>query len=114
MTPRIPPDQLTRRAPRPRTEAEIRQTDLGEEKRCPDCGAWWPHDRAFFYAVPRGGLTNNCRACRLDADRVRRGIEARPTAPVPELFGVKLHAVQYLTESAPCQGHSRSVGGGKA
>lgn len=82
-------DGQLRTVPETKAGAAIRVTDLGEEKFCPDCCTWWPHDRAFFYGNNRGGYTHNCRTCRLDGDRVRRGVADR-RVPVPEVFGVSL------------------------
>ena len=51
--------------------AEIRDTELGQEKKCTRCGEWWPNDLEFFPRCARnkGGLDTFCRACRTDAIR---------------------------------------------
>lgn len=40
----------------------VAQTELGEEQLCPSCLELWPLDPEFF-AVSRGGIGYECRAC---------------------------------------------------
>jgi hypothetical protein len=47
-------------------------TELGEERRCFDCGEWWPVDETFWYFDARGKVMGRCRACWVDFNRSRR------------------------------------------
>ena len=63
--------------------------ELGDVRRCPGCGEWWPDDDDFFYsfsyeagelAYARGrayirtksGVTRRCKACHVDSNRRSR------------------------------------------
>ena len=91
-TPRVRPEDRKRPEARPREEVMVRQGESGDEQRCTTCHEWWPRDRDFCYVDPRCGFAPVCRACKLDADRVRRGSGMRPLPPVPEVFTVLLRS----------------------
>jgi len=46
---------------------EVRETELGLEKRCRKCGEYWPLDGEFWHIQKRGvgGFNSVCRACRI-------------------------------------------------
>ena len=39
------------------------------EKRCPDCGEFWPADTEFFQPGGRNSLSAYCKACRVERYR---------------------------------------------
>lgn len=61
--------------------AELRVTELGEEKRCKRCLDWWPNDDEFF---SRRDRRDYCRACAQEVpqmtDEQRRRANAKRQA----------------------------------
>jgi hypothetical protein len=59
---------------RRRAAAVERRDDpiLGLERRCFDCGEWWPEDREFWYLNTHGEVMGRCRACWVDFNKSRR------------------------------------------
>ncbi len=65
--------------------AEIHREDpeLGHERRCKDCGEWWPMDDEFWYFQTRVGVRGlsrtaypYCKACWSVRGRGRVGVSA--------------------------------------
>ncbi len=59
------------------TQATLRETELGIEKRCPRCTDWWPLDETFWFRYLKRGRpawSSQCRACcnETKAERRRR------------------------------------------
>ncbi len=73
----------------------IRKKDsvLGEVRKCPQCGDWWPLDREFWYLKPGSsdGFDSYCKACRAEYVRVQRRKKKErslmSTQPSPPLVG---------------------------
>lgn len=48
-------------------------TSLGLERRCPQCGEFWPYDTEFFHLCGGGAnLTGWCKACLSEHRRNKR------------------------------------------
>lgn len=59
-------------------------TDIGLEKRCAKCGAFWPMDTEFWFpSKTEDGLFQWCRACYISQRWPERGAPQRPiSSPV--------------------------------
>lgn len=43
---------------------KFKLTELGLERKCKACGAYWPYDTEFFYPdISTGDLNYTCKAC---------------------------------------------------
>lgn len=52
-----------------------RISDIGLEKRCPDCGDWWPVDDEFYFVQRERGVERPsacCKACYLARYKPRK------------------------------------------
>ncbi len=50
---------------------QFRETELGRERMCSQCGEYWPDDGEFFY-TKRGKTAQPCKACYEQIYRPRK------------------------------------------